>query len=118
VVTELLRRWTTDTPPAEALGERAGLVLERLVEATQVRFPTVSDLARSVVFRWYAQPMLRRNRAQVYAKVREELRHLDRNPDAADRAERIQSMVACSEPVVRRLGQRIGRPGRDHAPLL
>ncbi|WP_017615196.1 ATP-binding protein [Nocardiopsis salina] len=118
VVTELLRRWAGDLPPAEDLGERAGLVLERLVEATQVRFPTVSDLARSVVFRWYAQPMLRRNRAQVYATVRGELRHLDQNPDAPDRADRIQSMVACSEPLVRVLGQRIGRPGRDHGPLL
>ena len=27
-------------------------------------------------------------------------------------------MVASSEPLVRLIGQRIGRPGRDHAPLL
>ena len=47
-----------------------------------------------------------------------DLRHLDRNPDAPDRAERIQAMVASAEPLVRLIGQRIGRPGRDHAPLL
>ena len=40
------------------------------------------------------------------------------NPDAPDRAERIQTMVASAEPLVRLIGQRIGRPGRDHAPLL
>ncbi|WP_363326278.1 biotin carboxylase N-terminal domain-containing protein [Haloactinopolyspora sp.] len=118
VVSELLRQWLTDAPPVEALRERAGRTLEHLVEATQVRFPKVSDLARGVVFRWFAQPLLRRNRAEVYAAVRDELRYLDRYPDAPDRDERIQAMVVSSEPLVRLVGQRIGRPGRDHAPLL
>ncbi|MEV4639945.1 biotin carboxylase N-terminal domain-containing protein [Actinoplanes sp. NPDC049548] len=118
VVSELLRHWLAGPQPLEELSERAGLTLEHLIEATQVRFPAVSDLARGVVFRWFAQPLLRRNRAKVYAEVRDALRHLDRNPDAPDRAERIQSMVASSEPLVRLVAQRIGRPGRDHAPLL
>ncbi|GLZ42535.1 biotin carboxylase N-terminal domain-containing protein [Actinokineospora sp. NBRC 105648] len=118
VVSELLRQWLAGVPPLESLSERAGLTLEHLVEATQVRFPAVSDLARGLVFRWFAQPLLRRNRAKVYVAVRDELRHLDRHPDAPDRAERIQAMVASAEPLVRLVGQRIGRPGRDHAPLL
>ncbi|MEU7908868.1 biotin carboxylase N-terminal domain-containing protein [Actinoplanes sp. NPDC049118] len=118
IVSELLRQWLAGAPPLESLSERAGLTLEHLIEATQVRFPVVSDLARGVVFRWFAQPLLRRNRAEVYAAVRADLRHLDRNPDAPDRAERIQAMVASSEPLVRLIGQRIGRPGRDHVPLL
>ncbi|GAB3854281.1 hypothetical protein GCM10027610_085610 [Dactylosporangium cerinum] len=118
VVSELLRQWLAGLPPLESLNERAGLTLEHLVEATQVRFPAVSDLSRGVVFRWFAQPLLRRNRAKVYAAVREDLHHLDHNPDAPDRAERIQAMVASAEPLVRLIGQRIGRPGRDHAPLL
>ncbi len=118
IVSELLRRWLAGPPPLESLSEPAGLTLEHLVEATQVRFPTLTDLARGVVFRWFAQPLLRRNRAEVYAAVRGHLRHLDRDPHAPDRAERIQAMVASAEPLVRLLGQRIGRPGRDHAPLL
>ncbi|NRQ37917.1 ATP-grasp domain-containing protein [Nonomuraea sp. NN258] len=118
VVSELLRQWLAGAPPLEPLGERAGLALEHLVEATQVRFPAVSDLARGVVFRWFAQPLLRRNRAKVYAAVRSDLRYLDRNPEAPDRAERIQAMVGSSEPLVRLIGQWVGRPGRDHAPLL
>ena len=118
IVSELLRQWLAGAPPLESLSERAGLTLEHLIEATQVRFPAVSDLARGVVFRWFAQPLLRRSRAKVYASVRDELRHLDANPDAPDRAERIQIMVASSEPLVRLIGQRIGRPGRDQAPLL
>ncbi|MFL1376536.1 ATP-binding protein [Nocardiopsis protaetiae] len=117
-VSGLLRAWLAGAQPAQAIAERAGLTLEHLVAATQVRFPAVSDLARGAVFRWFTQPLLRRNRAEVYAAVRDDLRHLDKNPDAPDRAERIQAMVAGSEPLVRLIGQRIGRPGRDHGPLL
>ena len=118
IVSALLRQWLTEAPPAESLREEAGLALEHLVAATQVRYPSVSDLARGVVFRWFAQPLLRRARAEVYARVRQNLRYLDRNPDSPDRAERIAAMVAVSEPLVRLLGQRIGRPGTDPAPLL
>ncbi len=118
IVSALLRQWLTEAPPAESLREEAGLALEHLVAATQVRYPSVSDLARGVVFRWFAQPLLRRARAEVYAGVRQNLRHLDRNPDSPDRAGRIAAMVAVSEPLVRLLGQRIGRPGTDPAPLL
>lgn len=122
IVSELLLHWQASAPPAESLRERAGLALEHLVAATQVRFPAASDLARGVVFRWFAQPLLRRNRARVYAGVRASLRYLDANPDAPDRSTRIQAMVASSEPLVRLIGQRISRgaagTGIDHAPLL
>jgi acetyl/propionyl-CoA carboxylase alpha subunit/acetyl-CoA carboxylase carboxyltransferase component len=117
IVAELLQQWLGSAPPAEPLLERAGLALEHLIEATQVRFPTLSDLARGVVFRWFAQPLLRRNRARVYAAVRKDLRYLDRNPGAPDRAQRIQAMVTSSEPLMRLFGQRIGRDV-DHAPLI
>ena len=118
IVSALLRRWLEEGPPAGELRERAGLTLEHLVEATQLRFPAVSDLAYGIVFRWFAMPLLRRGRAEAYAGVRRELRHLDRNPEAADRPERIASMVAVAEPLVRLMGQRIGRSGHDTAPLL
>ena len=117
IVAELLRQWLATAPPADPLREPAGLALEHLIEATQLRFPSLSDLARGVVFRWFAQPLLRRNRARVYAAIREQLRYLDKHPDAADRAERIQAMVASSEPLVRLIGQRVRR-GADNAPLL
>ncbi len=118
LMTALLRQWLTEPPPGEPLRERAGLTLEHLIAATQLRFPAVADLARSVVFRWFAQPLLRRNRALVYAAIRKHLTYLDANPDAPDRADRIAAMVDSSEPLVRLLGQRIGRPGAGLAPLL
>ncbi|GAA0713439.1 ATP-grasp domain-containing protein [Dactylosporangium roseum] len=118
VVVAFLQQWLTEPLPADELRELVGQALEHLVFATQLRFPAVGDLARSVVFRWAAQPMLRRKRAEVYAGVRGHLRHLDEHPDAPDRAERIAKMVASPEPLVRLLGQRIGKPGVDHGPLL
>ncbi|WP_285710315.1 carboxyl transferase domain-containing protein [Microtetraspora sp. NBRC 16547] len=118
VVATLLRAWLREPPPDEALRESAGLALERLVAATQVRFPVVSDLARGVVFAWFGQPLLRRNRARVYADVRKHLRHLDAHPDAPDRAERIAEMVRSTEPLVRLLGQRLIRDDVDNAIML
>ncbi|GLY15177.1 fused acetyl/propionyl-CoA carboxylase subuit alpha/methylmalonyl-CoA decarboxylase subunit alpha [Kineosporia sp. NBRC 101677] len=118
VITGLLREWLAGTAPHNGLGERAGTALRHLVEATQVRFPAISDLARGVVFRWFTQPLFRRNRATVYAAVSEDLRYLDRLPDAPDRPERIQAMVAGPEPLVRLIGQRIGRESVDHSALL
>jgi acetyl/propionyl-CoA carboxylase alpha subunit/acetyl-CoA carboxylase carboxyltransferase component len=118
VIVALLQQWLTEPLPGDGLRELVGQALEHLISATQVRFPAVGDLARSVVFRWAGQPMLRRKRAEVYADVRDHLRYLDQNPDAADRAERIAKMVASPEPLVRLQGQRIGKPGADHGPML
>ncbi|WP_395104136.1 carboxyl transferase domain-containing protein [Actinomadura sp. SCN-SB] len=118
VVTTLLRAWLREPPPDHTLHEPVGLMLERLVAATQVRFPVVSDLARGVVFAWFAQPLLRRNRARVYADVRKHLRHLDAHPDAPDRAERIAEMVRSTEPLVRLLGRRLVRHDRDNSVML
>ncbi|TDD20524.1 ATP-grasp domain-containing protein [Actinomadura sp. KC06] len=121
MIATLLRTWLREPPPEQALREPAGLALERLVAATQVRFPVVADLAYGVVFAWFAQPLLRRNRARVYADVRRHLRHLDANPDAPDRADRIAEMVRSTEPLVRLLGRRLvrqNRQDRDNAVML
>ncbi|MBO0802909.1 MAG: ATP-grasp domain-containing protein [Nocardiopsaceae bacterium] len=120
VIPALLRLWLASPIPDEPLREQVGLALEHLIEATQRRFPAVSDLARGVVFRWFAQPALRRSRARAYASVRADLRYLDQHPDAPDRAERIAAMVRISEPLNRLLGQRIARADRkqDYMPLL
>ncbi|HEY0533836.1 MAG TPA: carboxyl transferase domain-containing protein [Actinoplanes sp.] len=118
VIVTLLRTWLTEGPPDDTLREPAGLALERLITAAQVRFPAVADLARAVVFAWFGMPLLRRNRARVYAEVRKSLRHLDEQPDAADRGERIAGMVRSTEPLVRLLGQRLVRANLDNSVML
>jgi acetyl/propionyl-CoA carboxylase alpha subunit/acetyl-CoA carboxylase carboxyltransferase component len=118
VIAALLRAWLREPPPGEVLREPSGLALERLLAATQVRFPVVSDFARGVVFAWFGQPLLRRNRARVYADIRNHLRYLDAHPDAPNRARLIALMVRSTEPLVRLLGQRLHRPDLDNTVML
>ncbi|WP_454197565.1 ATP-binding protein [Nocardia sp. Marseille-Q1738] len=118
VITTLLREWLQEPVPDRVLREPAGLALERLVAATQVRFPVIADLARGVVYAWYGQPLLRRNRARVYTNVRKHLTYLDAHPDTPDRAERISEMVRSTEPLVRLLGQRLVRGKLDNTVML
>ncbi|MBB5918274.1 acetyl/propionyl-CoA carboxylase alpha subunit/acetyl-CoA carboxylase carboxyltransferase component [Nocardia transvalensis] len=118
VVTTLLREWLREPVPDRALREPVGLALERLVAATQVRFPVIADLTRGVVYAWYGQPLLRRNRARVYTTVRKHLAHLDATPAAADRGDRIAEMVRSTEPLVRLLGQRLVRGSVDNTVML
>ncbi|WP_436521026.1 carboxyl transferase domain-containing protein [Actinoplanes sp. HUAS TT8] len=117
-IAALLRSWLQEPPPDATLHEPAGLVLERLIAATQVRFPAVADLARGVVFTWFGQPLLRRHRAEVYAQIRKHLRHLDEFPQSGDRDDRIAEMVRSTEPLVRLLGQRLVRHNLDNSVLL
>ncbi len=118
VMAALLRAWLREPVPDETLREPAGLALERLVAATQIRYPVVADFARGVVFTWFGQPLLRRHRARVYADVRNHLRYLDAHPDAPDRSARIGEMVRSTEPLVRLLGQRLIRHDLDNTVML
>ncbi|RJO78855.1 ATP-grasp domain-containing protein [Nocardia panacis] len=118
VIATLLREWLREPVPDRVLREPVGLTLERLVAATQVRFPVIADLTRGVVYTWYGQPLLRRNRARVYTSVRNHLRHLDAHPDSPDRAERMSDMVRSTEPLVRLLGQRLVRGDLDNSVML
>ncbi|MEV0463721.1 carboxyl transferase domain-containing protein [Nocardia tengchongensis] len=118
VVTALLREWLSEPVPDRALREPAGLALERLVTATQIRFPGLADLARGVAYAWYGHPLLRRNRAHVYTTVRKHLSFLDAQPDTPERADRIADMVRATEPLVRLLGQRLVRGSADNTAML
>ncbi|WP_372342025.1 carboxyl transferase domain-containing protein [Nocardia sp. CC227C] len=118
VITTLLREWLREPVPDQALHEPVGLVLERLVVATQVRFPVIADLARGVVYAWFGLPLLRRNRARVYTNVRKQLSFLDAHPDTPDRADRIAEMVRSTEPLVKLLGQRLVRGSVDNTVML
>ena len=58
------------------------------------------------VFRWFDQPLVDadRGRGATPASATSS-RHLDRDPDAPDRAERIDALAAIPEPLVRLLGR-------------
>jgi acetyl/propionyl-CoA carboxylase alpha subunit/acetyl-CoA carboxylase carboxyltransferase component len=118
LVAELLQQWMLDDAPGEDIAEQVRDVLERLVAATQLRYPVVGDLARSVRFRWFDQPLVDTVRASVLAGVRDEVRYLAANPDAPDYAQRINALAAIPEQIVRFLAERLEAGIGEHEPML
>src|SRR6476659_11284444 len=114
----VLGRWIEEQPPTGDLAVRSRQLLERLGRATQLRFPVVGDLARSVRFRWFDQPAVDAERADVLAGVRDELAALAADGDLAGRAARVDALAAIPEQIVRFLAERLesGVPTRE--PML
>ena len=118
LVTSLLQQWMHDpTPPAE-IADDVRDVLERLVAATQLRYPVVGDLARSARFRWFDQPLVDAARASVLAGVRDEVSYLAANQGAPDYANRLEALANIPERIVRFLAERIEAGIGGHEPML
>ncbi|HSX68248.1 carboxyl transferase domain-containing protein [Nocardioides sp.] len=118
LVVALLQRWIDEPAPAgtDASGDiRARL--ERLKGASQRRFPAVGDLARSIRFRWFDQPLVDADRAAVLAGVRDEVAALA-DPAAADRDARIEALAVIPEKIVGFLGERIAAGASGPEPML
>ncbi|WP_222264322.1 ATP-binding protein [Modestobacter marinus] len=120
-VQALLDRWlAAGPPPSEARSEVAEM-LDRLVVATQLRYPSVGDLARAVRYRSFEEPVVRRARQEV---IDEAGRLLDELDDARSRGEsgddltRIEALVASPEPLIRLLAQRFDRPTSGPDPVV
>ncbi len=118
VATAVLGRWIDEPSPTGDLAGQARQLLERLGRATQLRFPVVGDLARSVRFRWFDQPAVDADRADVLAGVRDELDALAAGSDLPDHADRVEALAAIPEQIVRFLAERLadGVPARE--PML
>ena len=118
VITSLLERWITEPAPDAEVATQARAELERLVRATQRRFPVVGDLARSIRFRWFDQPQVDAERNQVLAGVRDEVAALAADPQATDREQRIAALASIPEPTVGFLAERLAREVPAEEPML
>ncbi|HEY8454827.1 MAG TPA: carboxyl transferase domain-containing protein [Actinopolymorphaceae bacterium] len=118
LVTAVLQAWIEEPRPAPPLDSQVHDVLDRLVLATQLRFPVVGDLARSVRFRWFDQPLVDEARAEVLAGVGNEVAWLAEHPDAPDRQQRIEALAAIPEQIVRFLAERLERSWSEREPML
>jgi len=98
VVAALLENWLSASESLTGpLRDDVGEVLDRLISATQLRFPVLGDLARKVRFQVFDRPVIDATREQVYDAIRDHLRYLAATPHAADCAERIAALVAAPE---------------------
>ncbi|MBK8464129.1 MAG: ATP-grasp domain-containing protein [Nigerium sp.] len=118
IVLGILDRWITEPAPDAERAASARAQLERLVRATQLRFPAVGDLARSVRFRWFDQPQVDAARASVLAGVGDEVAELAAAPEASDYDERIAVLAAIPEWTANVLADRLGRGMSRHEPML
>ena len=118
LVLGLLDRWIAEPAPNADLAVSARAQLERLVRATQLRFPAVGDLARSVRFRWFDQPLVDAERAAIVAGVGDEVEALAAAPDARDYGERIARLANIPEWTANFLAVRLGRGVPAHEPML
>ncbi|HSO64076.1 MAG TPA: biotin/lipoyl-containing protein, partial [Ornithinibacter sp.] len=114
----ILQRWLDEAAPGAPADAAARELLDRLVAATQLRFPIIGDLARSVRFRWFDQPLVDADRASVLGSVGSELDEIDALPDGPERTARVDALAAIPERIVRFLGARLrlGVPARE--PML
>lgn len=118
VLAVLDRRLDAETLPT-ALAEQLRETLGRVITATQLRYPPVGELARSVRYRCFDAPVLQRRRHEVFAAMRSDLAHLAAHPETPDHEERITRLVDCPQPLVRLLADHVGeRDIEPYEPML
>ncbi|MDQ1395937.1 MAG: hypothetical protein QOG64_1196, partial [Acidimicrobiaceae bacterium] len=86
--------------------------LDVLILATQLRYPAIGNLARSLRYRAFDQPMIEASRRAVQEDARRQLQALAEGAgrdDSADAA-RIDRLVASPQPLLQLLADRIGNP--------
>ena len=81
-------------------------LLDRMISMTGNVFPTVSDLAREVRYRYFEQPLFERMLKQVNEQVENHLDYIAAHPDAPDIREKIHALVECPQPTVRLFSMR------------
>ncbi|MCW2537606.1 MAG: acetyl-CoA carboxylase, biotin carboxylase subunit [Modestobacter sp.] len=122
VVLALLDRWLrAGRLPAGPSRSEVGEVLDRLVTATQLRYPSVGDLARAVRFRFFEEPVVLQARKEVLDEAERllgELADPGARGDTSESMARIEALVASPEPLVRLLAQRVGRRTTQPDPIL
>src|SRR5579872_429199 len=72
-------------------------LLDRIISITRELYPSVSDLAREVRYRYFDQPLFEQARNRVYEEVENHLAYLAECPDAADSRARICSLIDCPQ---------------------
>ncbi len=118
VAIAMLQRWSDEPAPSDELAVPVRQLLDRLVRATQLRFPVIGDLARSVRFRWFDQPLVDAERLSVVAGVRAEVIALAADPNTPDHAERIEALAAIPEQIVAFLAERLEAGIPEQEPML
>ena len=119
VVLALLDRWlTAGELPIGPLRDELAEVLDRLIVATQLRYPSVGDVARAVRFRYFEKPLVQQARQEVVDQAERLLAELTDSAGGPQDMERVQALVLSPEPLIQLLGRRIASPPAGTDPVL
>ena len=118
LVQGVLERWFTEPAPTGSRATRARAHLERLKQATQLRHPFLADLARSVRFRWFDEPVVQAERAKIWTQMLGDVARLAADPTSPDYAEGIARLVAVPEKNDVTLAVRLADGVRGPEPML
>jgi acetyl-CoA carboxylase carboxyltransferase component/biotin carboxyl carrier protein len=103
----LLERLLESTSNAgSSQGEDLRDVLDRLIEESQGREPSVHDLAREVRYRLFDRTILLANRDRLLAAAEADLAVLAQPLSTEERAARIRAVVECPQPLHALLSER------------
>ncbi|WP_276967940.1 biotin carboxylase N-terminal domain-containing protein [Desertimonas flava] len=119
VVTALLEDRLSGAPATED-PSRLRDALDRLIESTQRRHPSIASLARGVRYRYFDRPVIEAHQSSVRSEMRTVLSELTApGVDAATAAARADTLVACPLPLMALFteGDRFGTTD-DPGPLL
>ena len=119
VVAGVLQRWRAGGSAwSDPLREEVGELLDRLIVATQRRYPLIGDLARNVRFQVFDRPEILATREREYQAIRGHLDHLADQPQAPDYAQRIDALVSSPEPLLELLSEQLATDGPALLPML
>lgn len=94
-------RWCLAVPmAASGVAEELFAVLDQLIVATQLRYPSIGTLARSVRFAHVDQPLITARRREVMATMRGELGALAAEQPGSRRDEHLARLVECPLPLI------------------
>jgi acetyl-CoA carboxylase carboxyltransferase component/biotin carboxyl carrier protein len=100
VVTSILERRLRYRDRILPLVDRAAAArYDRLTAATQGQLETIADLSRDARFRFVDEPVVEAARTRLQAEMEGHLDALADDPNRADRADRIDALVQCPQPM-------------------
>ncbi|MCX6400863.1 MAG: fused acetyl/propionyl-CoA carboxylase subunit alpha/methylmalonyl-CoA decarboxylase subunit alpha [Propionibacteriales bacterium] len=118
VAVGVLQRWLAGPPPSGVDDGQVRALLERMVRATQLRFAVVGDLARSIRFRWFDQPLVDSERRTVLEGVADEVAALAASDTPDQQTARIDALAVIPEQLVGFLRDRFAQGLTEREPLL
>jgi len=93
----LERRLKNIPAPDHATNGSFRALLDRLAAITHDPYPSVSDLAEEVRYRYFDHPIFERTRNQVYDEAEQHLNYLAAHADTSSRHVKIRSLIECPQ---------------------